>query len=318
MQLKASVILLALLGQPWHEAKQALRDLERTQTMATEHRWQGATGNWQLAGNWDTGEIPSVHDGTDSATFGTLSQLSVTAGLDLSAEFPLKRIITEPLYAGDIGSSASPLIANLETLSDVESRIIHRGSGEFHFRGTVGDPGDVVVDSQFGSFFADGFVRNIFVKRGFGRVLPGCSLGVYAICIGPSAHLIIDADPSSDPPAFLIVSGGVVENARAMRSTSVIVVTAGRLIQTGVLPDDARVFIGENGRFDYTPNVTLTASHDGAKIVNLGMMDFSLGSQVVDLADHITGPDAGQRGSTVQSGAVSALSTKIDLREEYP
>ncbi len=317
--LHASILLTVLIGQPWHEAKQALRDLERVESVATEHRWQGATGSWQLGNNWDTGEIPSVHDSTDNALFSALSQQSVDSGLDLSAAFFLRRIVTQPDYRGNIGMSGSPLITHTASAGDELSRVIHRGSGEFHFFGVLGSLSDVLVDTAAGKFFGDGQINNLFVKNGPCHIASTCALTNYVVVDGPGAHLTIDAPNVGELAGkYLLVNGGVCENKRAIDSAGFIVVMGGRLIQTGALPDNIVIVVGPAGRFVYTPNITLTAAHDNVDLANFGSLDISQSHQDVGFDTYITGNGAGVEGTPVQSGVPSVLSTRIDLREQYP
>lgn len=309
-------IILALLGPQKH----ATQRYERFDDMATEHRWQGTTGSWLTVTNWDTGEYPSSHDATDNAIFSSLSQQSVD-GVDLSGEFAIKRIITQPTYSGNIGASGSPLIVLMASVGDVLSRVIHRGSGTFHFEGAVGGFSDVLVDSrnQTDAFFASGSMGNLFVKSGFCRVLSTGSLSNFVVVDGAGAKLIIDAPDAGElAGTYLIVNAGVCENARAIDNTGIIAVLGGHLIQTGALPDGVVIVVGPNGRFTYTPNITLTAAHDDVDLATFGMLDISESHQDIGFNTYIVGSSGGVLGTPVQSGGPSALATQIDLREEYP
>ncbi|KKL54381.1 hypothetical protein LCGC14_2265960, partial [marine sediment metagenome] len=200
----------------------------------------------------------------------------------------------------------------------VLSRVIHRGTGAFHFKGTIGSPGDVLVDStnQSGAFFADGYIRNLFVKNGRVIVLPTGFLAVYCVVTGPSSHLTIQAG-SGDMPVYLYIDGGTCVNKRALTSSSRVFVASGHLIQEGVMPDSARIFVASAGRMTYTPNVTLTAAHN-PDVLNFGSLDVGGTHQAVEPNSLIIGPDAGVLGDPVTGAAQSALSTQIDLRKDYP
>lgn len=287
--------------------------------MANEHRWQGATGTWQLAGNWDSGEIPTVHDSTDNAIFSALSQQSVDSGLDLSAEFFIRRIVTQPDYRGNIGASGSPLIVNVASTADELSRVIHRGAGEFHFQGVLGSFGDALVDTAFGKFFGDGQINNLFVKAGACRILSTCALTNYVVVDGPSARLTIDAPAAGELAGkYLLMTSGVVQNKRPIDSEGFIVVMGGHLIQSGALRDGTVVVVGPAGRFTYTPNITLTAAHDAVDLANFGLLDISQSHQDIGFDTYIIGVGGGVNGTPVQSGVPSALATRIELGQDYP
>ncbi len=329
MQLtRACLILLAFLGQPWYEAKQALRELERVETMADEHRWQGATGNYALTNNWASGEVPGSVNPTpatskDNAIFDGLSQQSLDTNLDrvTAGDFSLLRIITTPAYHGNIGATGNPLIVTVDSVGDVLSRVIHRGTGQFHFKGDTGDFADVLVDSDnhTNAFFGDGSMRNFFVKKGRARILSTGFLSNYVVVEGPSAHLIIDAPAGGQLAGLnLFVVSGVCENARVIDSSGIVVVMGGHLIQTGAIVDGTRIVVGPNGRMTYTPNSTLTAANDNVDLAVFGSMDISESFQDIQFDNMLIGVEAGMLGTPVQSGQRSPLSTNIDLREEYP
>ena len=329
MQLKACVILIALLGQPWQEAKQALRDLERVEPMADEHRWQGATGDWALANNWASGEIPGSGDPTpatskDNVIFDGLSQQSPDTNLDRVTvfEFSLKRVITTPAYSGNIGATGNPLFVTIDSNGDVLSRVIHRGTGQFHFKGNTGDVADVLVDSTNAkdAFFGDGSIRNLFVKNGRAQILSTGFLTNYVVCDGPGAHLIIDAPAAGQlAGVYLIVTAGVVENARVIDSANgTIIVMGGTLIQTGAIVDGSKIFVGPEGQMVYNPDSTLTVANDNVDLAAFGSMDVGKSFQDIQFDNMIIGSAASMKGTPVQSGARSPLSTNIDLREEYP
>lgn len=286
--------------------------------MATEHRWQGATGAWQLANNWDTGEIPTVHDGTDNAIFSALSQQSVD-GVDLSAEFFIRRIVTQPDYRGNVGASGSPLIVGVASAGDELSRVIHRGSGEFHFKAPLGSLSDALVDTAAGKFFGDGQINNLFVKAGPCQILPTCALTNYVVVDGPSARLTIDAPDAAELAGlYFLITSGVVENKRAIDSSGFIVVMGGHLIQTGALRDGTVVVVGPAGRFSYIPNITLTGDHDAVDLANFGLLDISQSHQDIGFNTYIIGVSGGVNGTPVQSGMPDAGATRIELGEEYP
>ena len=229
------------------------------------------------------------------------------------------RIVTTPKYAGNIGSTGNPLIVTIDSVNDVLSRVIHRGTGQFHFKGNTGDFADVLVDSTNAkdAFFADGTVRNLFDTSGFCRVLATCNLTTHIVVDGPSAHVIID-DGAGSSPGTILVTAGILENKRTTQSTTRIIVMGGHLIQTGPIIDGADIFIGPEGRMTYTPNVTLTTAHDNVDLIVFGSMDIGKSFQDIQFDNMIIGTAATMKGTPVQSGARSPLSTNIDLREEYP
>ncbi len=314
--LRACVILVALLGQPWQDAKQALRDLERMETMANIARWQGSTGSWTLAGNWDTGVYPgTTFAETDVGIFDGLSQVSPSSDLDLSGDNRIERIITEPSFTGDIGASGNPLQTDT-TPTTATSRIIHRGSGQFFFAGTTGQTSSVVCDSirTKDALVCSGDMGAAFCKQGHLHITSTSALASWALVDGPAARMTIDAGAQS--PDRIIVLSGILENKRAAVSGDVIIVMGGKMIQTGLLPDGVFVYIGPHGRMNYNPNVDATG--ETPNVVVAGLIDSSDSSQDVEFDLFIRGTESQIVGSISQQVDAYGASLNVDLRQKHP
>ncbi len=309
--LRALTIILALLAP-----QKQLRQYERTD-MANEHRWQGATDNWQVATNWDTGQFPSSNFGdNDVGIFDGLSQVSPATGLDLSAQpGRVQRIIVEPTFAGDIGGEGNPLIT--ETSPNALGRIIHRGPGRFYFETIAGGLSDAVVDSvnQQDAFTATGPMANVFVKNGHCRITSSSAISGWAVVNGAGARLLIEAS-TEFPADQLAVIAGICENKRAFASGDIIVVMGGHLIQTGLVPTGVQVFVAPAGRMTYNPNVSIGANKPD--LLNAGLVD--AGSSVQDIAfdDFIQAIESATIGSISQAADPTSVSINVDLRQNHP
>lgn len=290
--------------------------------MATEHRHVGATGDWGAAASWTGGHVP----GTGGDTIGTVSAIldsgsqSMISNLDrlTASDLSLKRIVTTPNYSGDIGASGNALRHSLYSQSVGTSRIIHRGTGQFHFYGDQGAFSDVLVDSTnyTNAFFGDGLIRNLFVKSGRVEILASCYLTGYVIVDGARSSVVING-PQANIPNYIIVLNGTCENQREVASGDYLIVLGGKLIQTGRILDGAVVIVGPNGHIEYTPSDTIGAAYN-PNVIIAGLLNMSQNWQDVEFADLILTQLAGVSGTVVQSGNPGPNATNIDLREEYP
>lgn len=98
--------------------------------------WSGATsGAWSTSGNWTNG-VPGAGD---RAIFPRTATQSVTSGLDQNT-IDLAVLSTEDGFAGDIGSSGSPLIIGATKLKIY-------GSGRVYFQNSHASTEYIHVDS---------------------------------------------------------------------------------------------------------------------------------------------------------------------------
>lgn len=299
---------------------------------ATIHSWTNgsANRNWGTSGNWTNGVPGSGGAGLDDAIFdGSITQVGPNAGMDRTADNTLKRIITLPNFRGDIGGTGNPLIHEVLSSSDGQSRIIHRGSGAFYFQGAVGSFNDMLVNARGGRTYltgggaGGGTIRNVFALLGYANIGADCNLTGVAFVGGAGAQLEIEADAAGESdPAYLLVSSGLLTNKRDIANTRRLDVLGGRCVQTGRIAGTAGstkavIYIAPAGILAYTPSNALSASHV-PDLTCFGVLDLSASRQDIQFDNYVLGPLASVLGTVVQSGDISSLATKIDLREEFP
>lgn len=76
--------------------------------------WNGASVDWNVAGNWSPSGVPT---NSDDIVFDGTSTQSVTANVDRSADgtwSTARKFVVTPEYTGTIGSTSAPLIMNFE------------------------------------------------------------------------------------------------------------------------------------------------------------------------------------------------------------
>lgn len=284
--------------------------------MADLHRWQGATDNWQVVTNWDTGEFPSSNfGGDDVAIFDGLSQVSPATGLDLSGENRIQRILIEPQFTGDIGAPGNPLLS--ETGTGALGRLIHRGRGKVYFKTLPGGLSIAVCDSpnQIDALTLSGPMDDVFVKQGHCRVTSTAAISGFAVVNGPGARLVIEASAETSPD-WLVVINGVCENKRAFVSGDTIVVMGGQLIQTGLIPTGVKIFVAPAGRMIYNPNVAIGSNKPD--MLNAGLVDAGSSAQDIAFDDFVQAVESSTIGSISQAAEPTSQSINVDLRQEHP
>jgi len=131
--------------------------------------WLGADGNWNNVANWSLGAVPVD---TNDVIFNRTSSTSVTSNQDAPDGVDLNSLTVHPLYTGDIGTSAAPLI--IDTASDptgAVGNIVKQGPGAFFIKaGPLGE-GNIEflyidTDEQAAEIEVDGVINNLIVIKG--------------------------------------------------------------------------------------------------------------------------------------------------------
>jgi len=290
--------------------------------MATEHRSITTDGDWNNTASWDSGQVPGAGGiGTDTALFDGTSQVSMTTNLDRTSDQNLKRIVTYTEFTGNIGASGNPLKHALASSTDGESRIVHRGTGQFWYEGESGDVQDVFVNSRrhLGSYcmICSGTIRKLVVVRGKVLIESTCNIAQIHT-LGINALVTMEAiDSSETDPSIINISAGVLQNARATTGSDYIYVGLhGFLVQTGRVHDSS--FIVNNGQIRLEPDTDPSTTHNPALYHSSGSIDQSGSKYVTSFSDLIIGPGAVTAGGALDVGGLTTLGTDLDAREEYP
>ena len=282
--------------------------------MANEHKWISTDTDWNAAGSWDDGVVPS---GNLHVAFFDDVQTDALVNLDRTGDTSIKRIVTSPRYGGNIGAPGNPLMHEMNSTGASDSRIVHRGSGDFYFLPTAGGFTDVFVDSRGGALrITDGTVRNAFVRGGLLTIAAIADFTGYLVMDGPNAHVVIEAPSGSElRPTLYIIGAGHLENKAAAGSTTFVLGNGARVTQTGKLDTSDSIIVTRDGRFDYLPGVTQTGNP--ARIVVLGALEASshFDLKTVDL---VIGAQGVLSGPVSQSTPFGPSGVDIDFRKEFP
>lgn len=286
-------------------------------------RWiSNSDTDWGTGANWTGGSVPAA---SEIALFDGMGQASV-AGSDESAVAALRAIIVETGYTGSIGSSGSPLEHNIESIGNVEARIVFRGAGDFYFKtgaantvpyaAVIDAPGSTV--SLDGSQANGGYMLNLFVKAGNVTVPGTCGILTSCVVYGPDANVTINSSDSTEADPFVIhVMDGTLTSARITTNLAAYVVEGGKLIQQYPFADDDDVIVNAGGWLDYRPNATLGSSNNFNLFLN-GVLDLRNTYQAVEFERFVRGPLAQVLGGGATQTTTAPLSIDIDLREAYP
>lgn len=286
-------------------------------------RWiSNSSTVWSTGANWAGGSPPGDReiaycDGTGQADI---------AGSDEGNINPIRGLITHKSYAGNIATPGTPLQHNLDSATNNRARIVHRGSGELHFKGAatggkfyvafIDSPSAVTLDGILASGSGP---SHVFVRGGTVTVKSTAVVqsGLYVVGVGADVTLEAAATTETAPP-IIIVDAGLLTNHRVIAFTTEIVsVRGGKLIQKGIVSDSVWINIGVGGVFDYRPNAALTSVHNPHIYVG-GVLDLSKSERQVSPDNFIIGPLGRVIGSAIQHNEGEPLSVDIDLREEYP
>jgi len=296
---------------------------------ATTHRWHATDGDYENTANWDSAALPgSGGAGLDTAICDGVSQQAFTTNLDreTAGDNPLKRFITMPLYRGDIGGPANPLTLEIISPADGSARVLHRGTGQFYYKGHSADYADVFVNTSrslaTSAMILDGVIRNLWVMKGKVEILSTCSVTQTIWVCGHNSYCVMNARSATESiPTKIIVTAGVMDNHRitSTGAGNVIVVGDGGELRQYGLVQDATSIIHIGAVIRYAPNAVPSASTNPQLFTNNGLLDLSTSAYDIEFDNLVIGPWATVNGSAEHvSGDFTPLSTFIDMREDYP
>ncbi|KKL87249.1 hypothetical protein LCGC14_1936570 [marine sediment metagenome] len=245
MQLiRACLILLALLGQPW--TKHATREHERID-MATPI-WISSDGDWGNTASWSTASVPVAND---TVVFdGVNSVVSVTGGLNQTG-INLDELQISPAYTGDIGLLGNPLIIDC-------AKLVHRGAGTLYHKAD-GGINRILVDSRnlvnAAQFSGSASSWRTAVKKGRVTCTNGLSDMAVLSVVGDKSIVIVEANGAESIGA-VYQSGGFIQNFRPI-DTSVrkAVISGGTFVhESGAI----YTLVVNGGFVEYNAGETLT------------------------------------------------------------
>jgi hypothetical protein len=291
---------------------------------ATVHTWTNgnADGDWNNVANWNTAALPgSGGAGLDDCIFdGSVTNTGPSVNMDRTADNELLRIVVRENFTGDIGGTGNPLIHDMDVAEPL-TRIIHRGSGDFYWQTAAAGYADIVMDSP-GTFYADGDVRNIFVKSGTVNVASTCDFVATSWLILDGAAAIVtmaDYDATEQYPPYILLWNGTFNNNRELENGTgcVGVIFGGTWNQAGKVRDGLMLMVGPAGTYNYTSNTTGGAVALST-IACAGKVDMSALNYNIGVDDMFRGQLANMLGTAIQSGYANIVGVDLDLREEYP
>ncbi|KKN11043.1 hypothetical protein LCGC14_1030440 [marine sediment metagenome] len=292
--LRACVILLALLGQPW--TKHAAREHERTD-MATPI-WISSNGDWGDTASWSTGSVPVS---ADTVVFdGVNSVVSVTSGLNQTG-IDLSRLDTSPEYTGDIGLPGNPLRIDAST-------VLHRGRGSLYFKGDGGGI-SVQVDS---ANLVDALVLSgtsslwtLDVKKGH-VTCDNTVVNIGGVRSLSDKSIIIIEKNGAETIAQIMMQAGFCQNFRALSAaTGILIVNGGVLVHEDGAVTTLHV---QGGVCEWNADETLTIA-----VAGRGLLDFTRSGNVKTVAGLVIYP-----GAEVFESGQTNVSATTDFRKEIP
>lgn len=293
--------------------RETAKALETTEMATTKNIWQSTDGNYGTLASWSLNHLPTTNE--QGVCDGTLSQVSISSGLDQSLGPAPDEFITTPGYEGDVGASGNPLHFD-------GGKATIRGTGAAYLNPEVGGAMEIFVDStnRVNALTLGGLgigvgarAENIHMKDGKCVVLGDVFLPGNVYCVGERALLIIDPALSSEnDPGYFVVEAGYVINHRPTVANRTINVSGGRMDQIGEWNATTFPIVTGSGRLFYKPDAAVSSVPN---IYIGGTIDLS--ETAIDHAYTIVtiGPSGIVKGGAIRS---TGIFDPVDLREEYP
>ena len=295
-------IAIILLGQPWPTAKNATREHERIEVMATPV-WISSNGDWGNTASWSTGSVPVS---SDLVIFdGISSNRSVTGGLNQTG-VNLAELQISPAYTGNIGLTGNPLV--IDSL-----KVLHRGSGTLYWKAET-DATRIRIDSP--NLIAAAVLSGsssgwrLAVKKGHVT----CDDTVNNIrelrIMRDNAIVFVEKNGSTQIDSF-VMTAGFCENNRGITGDDGTGVTRQAVVSGGL-------FVHQEGAVDFLRilggNVEWNASELlGSALVGSGVLDLTKTGNAKQINELEIFP-----GADVFLTTQTAVGNTFDYREDIP